>query len=73
MSLKCIILQNGGSNYLVKAKEKMKKEFIVDGIDSNIDFQLRLIKNKDFEAGTYDNTFLEKFLADSKNDKDNGK
>ena len=48
-------------------------EFIVDGIDSNIDFQLRLIKNKDFEAGTYDNTFLEKFLADSKNDNDNGK
>ncbi|WP_449073759.1 acetyl-CoA carboxylase biotin carboxylase subunit [Ruminococcus sp.] len=48
-------------------------EFIVDGIDSNIDFQLRLIKNKDFETGTYDNTFLEKFLADSKNDKDNGK
>ena len=49
-------------------------EFIVDGIDSNIDFQLRLIKNKDFEAGTYDNTFLEKFLADSKNgEKENGK
>ena len=48
--------------------------FIVDGIDSNIDFQLRLIKNKDFEAGTYDNTFLEKFLADSKNgEKENGK
>ena len=36
--------------------------------------QLRLIKNKDFEAGTYDNTFLEKFLADSKNgEKENGK
>lgn len=49
-------------------------EFIVDGIDSNIDFQLRLIKNKGFEAGTYDNTFLEKFLADSKNgEKENGK
>ena len=49
-------------------------EFIVDGIDSNIDFQLRLIKNKDFEVGTYDNTFLEKFLADSKNgEKENGK
>ena len=31
-----------------------------DGIDSNIDFQLRLIKNKDFEAGTYDNTFFGK-------------
>ncbi|WP_455124370.1 acetyl-CoA carboxylase biotin carboxylase subunit [Ruminococcus sp.] len=42
-------------------------EFIVDGIDSNIDFQLRLIKNKDFEAGNYDNSFLEKFLRDQKN------
>ena len=41
-------------------------EFIVDGIDSNIDFQLRLIKNKDFEAGTYDNTFLEHYLRDTK-------
>lgn len=37
-------------------------EFIVDGIDSNIDFQLRLIKNKDFEAGTYDNTFWKNSL-----------
>lgn len=41
-------------------------EFIVDGIETNIDFQLRLIKNKDFEAGTYDNTFLETFLKEQK-------
>ncbi|MCD8219444.1 MAG: acetyl-CoA carboxylase biotin carboxylase subunit [Ruminococcus sp.] len=41
-------------------------EFIVDGIDSNIDFQLQLIKNKAFEAGTYDNTFLEHFLSEEK-------
>lgn len=41
-------------------------EFIVDGIDSNIDFQLRLIKNKSFEAGTYDNSFLERFLQEQK-------
>ncbi len=41
-------------------------EFIVDGIDSNIDFQLRLIKNKSFEAGTYDNSFLENFLKEQK-------
>lgn len=40
-------------------------EFIVDGIDSNIEFQLRLIKNKDFEAGNYDNSFLEKFLSEN--------
>lgn len=42
-------------------------EFIVDGIDTNIDFLLTLIKNKDFNAGTYDNTFLEKFLKEQKN------
>ncbi len=41
-------------------------EFIVDGIDTNIDFQLKLIKNKAFHAGTYDNTFLEKFLEEQK-------
>ncbi len=37
-------------------------EFIVDGVDSNIDFLLKLIKNKAFESGQYDNTFLEHFL-----------
>ncbi|WP_298483563.1 acetyl-CoA carboxylase biotin carboxylase subunit [uncultured Ruminococcus sp.] len=42
-------------------------EFIVDGIDTNIDFLLTLIKNKDFNAGTYDNTFLEEFLKEQKN------
>ena len=41
-------------------------EFIVDGIDTNIDFQLKLIKNKAFHEGTYDNTFLEKFLEEQK-------
>ncbi|MCD7959824.1 MAG: acetyl-CoA carboxylase biotin carboxylase subunit [Ruminococcus sp.] len=44
-------------------------EFIVDGIDTNIDFQLKLIKNKAFQAGAYDNTFLEKFLDENKTKK----
>ncbi|MCC8111863.1 MAG: acetyl-CoA carboxylase biotin carboxylase subunit [Ruminococcus sp.] len=44
-------------------------EFIVDGIDTNIDFQLKLIKNKAFQAGAYDNTFLEKFLDKNKTKK----
>ncbi len=44
-------------------------EFIVDGVDSNIDFQLRLIKNKSFEAGSYDNSFLESFLQEMKQNK----
>ncbi|WP_040196217.1 acetyl-CoA carboxylase biotin carboxylase subunit [Candidatus Soleaferrea massiliensis] len=33
-------------------------EFIVDGVDTNIDFQLDLLKNPDIEAGNYDIAFL---------------
>lgn len=43
------------------AIRKMKwalSEFLVDGIKTNIDFQLSLIKNKDFEKGEYDIGFL---------------
>ena len=37
-------------------------EFIVGGIDTNIEFQLELIRNSTFEKGTYDVGFIEKFL-----------
>ena len=37
-------------------------EFIVEGIDTNIDFQLMLLKNPDFESGNYDNSYLTKYL-----------
>lgn len=43
---------------------KMKwalSEFIVEGIDTNIDFQLALIKCKAFESGEYSNRFLDTF------------
>lgn len=33
-------------------------EFIVDGVATNIDFQLRLIRTKEFIDGNYDNGFL---------------
>lgn len=37
-------------------------EFIVGGIDTNIEFQLDLIRNSTFEEGTYDVGFIETFL-----------
>lgn len=46
---------------------KMKwalSEFIVDGIDTNIDFQLALIKSEAFESGEYDNRYLDTFKFD---------
>ena len=44
-----------------EAIHKMKwalAEFLVEGIDTNIDFQLNLVKDPDFEAGHYDIGFL---------------
>lgn len=46
---------------------KMKwalSEFIVDGIDTHIDFQLALIKSEAFESGEYDNRYLDTFKFD---------
>ena len=33
-------------------------EFIVDGVSTNIDFQLKLIRREEFLDGRYDNGFL---------------
>lgn len=41
-------------------------EFIVDGVDTNIDFQLELIRNPDFERGDYDNGFLNELIKQGK-------
>lgn len=41
---------------------KMKwalSEFIVDGVDTNIDFQLEIIRHNTFKEGKYNNSFLE--------------
>ncbi len=44
-----------------EAIAKMKwalSEFIVDGVSTNIDFHLKLIRTEEFESGKYDNGFL---------------
>ena len=39
-------------------------EFIVDGVETNIDFQLMLVDSKAFKSGEYTNRFLETFMMD---------
>ncbi|MGN0614963.1 acetyl-CoA carboxylase biotin carboxylase subunit [Ruminococcus flavefaciens] len=39
-------------------------EFIVEGVDTNIDFQLEIIKNADFKAGKYDIGFLGRYMEE---------
>ncbi|MDE6664632.1 MAG: acetyl-CoA carboxylase biotin carboxylase subunit [Ruminococcus sp.] len=51
------------------AIRKMKwalSEFIVDGVDTNIDFHLEIIKQPDFKNGTYDIGFLNRYMEKHK-------
>lgn len=41
-------------------------EFIVEGVDTNIDFQLSIIRNTDFKAGKYDIGFLGRYMEEYK-------
>lgn len=41
-------------------------EFIVDGVDTNIDFQLEIIKQPEFIGGNYDNGFLTRYMKSRK-------
>lgn len=41
-------------------------EFIVDGVDTNIDFQLEIIKQSEFIEGNYDNGFLTRYMETRK-------
>lgn len=42
-------------------------EFIVSGVDTNIDFQLEIIKQPEFIGGDYDNGFLTRYMEKRKN------
>lgn len=52
-----------------EAIRKMKwalSEFIVSGVDTNIDFQLEIIKRPEFISGNYDNGFLTRYMEKRK-------
>mgnify|MGYP004611889455 CR=1 FL=1 len=47
------------------AINKMKwalAEFIVEGVDTNIDFQLEILRQPEFRSGNYDNGFLNRYM-----------
>lgn len=49
------------------AIKKMKwalAEFLVEGVDTNIDFQLSILRDPDFATADFDNGFLERKMAD---------
>ena len=57
------------------AINKMKwalAEFIVEGVDTNIDFQLEILRQPEVRSGNYDNGFLNRYM-EKRNDKTTAK
>ena len=57
------------------AINKMKwalAEFIVEGVDTNIDFQLEILRQPEFRSGNFDNGFLNRYM-EKRNDKTTAK
>ncbi|MCB2285915.1 acetyl-CoA carboxylase biotin carboxylase subunit [Clostridium algidicarnis] len=53
----------------LEAISKMKRaleEFVIEGVDTNIDFQLKILNNKNFEKGKFDTSFIEKEILNRK-------
>lgn len=57
-----LIVHGADRNEAIMKMKWALSEFIVDGVDTNIDFQLELIKNSDFENGNYDIGYLTRYM-----------
>lgn len=68
MIAKLIVHGSNRKEAIMKMKWALS-EFIVDGIDTNIDFQLELIKNRDFENGNYNIGYLNQYMEKRKKKK----
>ncbi len=57
MIAKLIVKGTDRDEAIMKARVALA-EFVIDGIETNIDFQLALLKNENFVRGDFDNGFL---------------
>lgn len=61
------LIAHGSSREVAISKMKWAlSEFIVEGVDTNIDFQLEIIKQPEFRSGNYDNGYLNRFMEKHK-------
>lgn len=65
MIAKVIVHGNNREEAIAKMKRALY-EFIISGIDTNIEFQNRILHDKDYLAGKFDTSFLEKKLIEWK-------
>lgn len=65
MIAKVIVHGNNRKEAISKMKRALY-EFIIDGIDTNIEFQNNILNNPDYQKGNFNTSFLESFLAERK-------
>ncbi len=59
MIAKLIVYGKNREEAILKMKSALA-EFLVDGVDTNIDFHLRILKDKDFIKGNYDIGYIDR-------------
>ena len=55
-----IIAHGNNRNEAIAKMKRALEELVIEGIDTNVDFLLSIIKNLDFIRGNYDTSFIEK-------------
>ncbi len=55
-----IIAHGANRNEAIAKMKRALEELVIEGIDTNVDFLLNIIKNLDFIRGNYDTSFIEK-------------
>ena len=50
-------------NTAIKKMKWALAEFLVEGVDTNIDFQLSILRDSQFASADFDNGFLERKMA----------
>ncbi len=61
-----LIAHGSDRNDAIRKMKWALSEFIVDGVDTNIDFHLEIIKQPEFRNGTYDIGFLNRYMEKHK-------
>lgn len=66
-----IIVHGKDRNESIAKMKSALGEFVIDGINTNIDFLYRILKDEDFISNNYDTSFIAKKFANKENDNGN--
>ena len=58
-----IITHGDTRNEAISKMKRALEEIVIEGVDTNIDFLFRIIKNPDFIRGNFDTSFIEKMIG----------